>query len=283
MRKRAEKLQPYYNSLQASIASDSARSLFPPFSNFLLFTNVKSLYEPEDADPTLSDLNQVRQGILSEADAFAHAIQRAFLGRLVKANMDLRKLEGAVATTSSNRYADAPLVSANDAFALAKEITSVVKCPKKWCTTYATFPAILDHVKVCETTSALTEDALSTTPAQIAAVRHIVESASKKVSETSTASLYALGRAFLCSDCEPKNPLLGAAAWSSYSSNPPRDWAGMLSHLLKQHAPPANGPQSFPALQFTPPAAPSPGQANPGGFVVDPDSPQSQKGEGAAV
>ena len=231
MRKRAEKLQPYYNSLQEGIASDSARSLFPPFNNFLLFNNVKPLYEPEDADPTLADLNQARQGILSEADAFAHAIQRAFLGRLVKANMDLRKLDGAAASTSSNRYADAPLVSANDAFTLAKEITSVVKCPKERCSTYATFTAILDHVKVCCTTSALTEDALSTTPAQIAAVRHIVESAAKKVSETSTASLYALGRTFLCSECEPKNPLLGAAAWS-YSPNPPRDWAGMVSSRL---------------------------------------------------
>lgn len=231
MRKRAEKLQPYYNSLQEGIASDSARSLFPPFNNFLLFNNVKPLYEPEDADPTLADLNQARQGILSEADAFAHAIQRAFLGRLVKANMDLRKLDGAAASTSSGRYADAPLVSANDAFALAKEITSVVKCPKERCSTYATFPAIPDHVKVCCTTSALTEDALSTTPAQIAALRHIVESAAKKVSETSTASLYALGRTFLCSECEPKNPLLGAAAWS-YSPNPPRDWAGMVSSRL---------------------------------------------------
>ena len=231
MRKRAEKLQPFYNGLHASIASDSARSLFPPFNNFLLFNNVKPLYEPEDADPTLADLNQARQGILSEADAFAHAIQRAFLGRLVKANMDLRKLDGAVATTSSNRYVDAPLVSANDAFALAKEITSVVKCPKDWCSTYATFPAILDHVKVCCTTSALTEDALSTTPAQIAAVRHIVESAAKKVSETSTASLYALGRAFVCTECNPKDPLLGAASWSGnyiYTW----DWAGMVSSRL---------------------------------------------------
>lgn len=231
MRKRAEKLRPYYNSLQEGIASDSARSLFPPFSNFLLFTNVKPFYEPQDADPTPSDLNQARQGILSEADAFAHAIRRAFLGRLVKANMDLRKLQGAVTATSSNRYADAPLVSANDAFALAKEITSVVKCPKSWCSTYATFPAILDHVKVCDTMSALTEDALSTAPAQIAAVRHIVESAAKKMSETSTTSLYALGRAFLCTQCAPKDPVLGAASWS-YTATPTRDWAGMVSSRL---------------------------------------------------
>ncbi|GAA5980049.1 hypothetical protein JCM10908_001512 [Rhodotorula pacifica] len=270
MRARSEKVRPFYDSLQQGIASDGARSLFPPFGNFLLFSSVEPLYEPEDALPTAENFGKARQGALDEADTFAQAIQRAFLGRLVKAHMDLRKLEG-TAATSSGRYLDAPLISANDAFALAKETTSVIKCPKSWCSTYATFPAILDHIKVCDR-SVLTEGALSITPAQIAAVRHVVESAGMKVSpSTTTASLYALGDAFQCEECAPKDPALNSAQWSSFY-NAKRSWALMLMHILAKHCPPDNGPLTFPKLIFTPPAPKSPGQANPGGFVVNGES-----------
>ncbi|GAA5864477.1 hypothetical protein JCM3774_005140 [Rhodotorula dairenensis] len=280
MRKRAQKLRPFYDALHQGVASASARSLFPPFGNFLLFEHAKPLYEPEDSDPTAADLAQARQGLLSEADAFAHAIQRAFLGRLVKAHMDLRRLEGR-AGSSSSRYVDAPVFSANDAHALAKDVTSVVKCSKGWCWTYATFPAILDHIKVCDS-SALTEDALTTSPTQIAAVRHIIESASLKVAETSPSSLYALGTGFQCTECAPTDPLLGAAHWSN-AYNLAHEWTGMIRHLLDRHSPPDNRPPSFPPLQFTPSAAKSPGKANPGGFLLDTDSPGSSKGGGAAI
>lgn len=228
MQQRAEKLRPFYDALQEGVASASARSIFPPFSNFLLSEHAKPLYEPEDADPTPADFNEARQGVLSDADVFAHSIQCAFLGRLVKAHMDLRKLESSV-VTSLSLYADAPVLGAHEALAVAREICSVVKCTNGCCWTYATFPAILDHIKVCNT-SPLAEDDLTTTPTQIAAVRHIVESASEPVAGTSTASLYAHGAAFECAGCAPKYPLLGSAQWSN-AYNKTLDWAKMVSRF----------------------------------------------------
>lgn len=224
MKERADKLRPFYNALQASVVSEAARSLFPPFGNFLLFSAIKPLYEPEDTDPSAEDLNRARAAALQEADEFAQTIQRNFLTCLVRAHMAHRQAQNTTQATGE-RYGAAPLVSAADALTLAKEITSAVKCPKPWCPTYATFPAILDHFKMCGS-SALADDDLRTSADQVTAIGHVVAAVGDPTLSSSTSSLYALGRAFKCTACSAQ-PALGAAYWAT-AHDPSMTWSTMV-------------------------------------------------------
>lgn len=203
MRSRAEALKPFWTALQASIASGDERMLFPPWANFLHLPAVKQLYEPEDAKPSQEDLLRVRAAVMREAQAFGEEIQAAFYAKLVVAHTE----------------AVTPVTPLDDLAALARLVTSAVPCPSRWCQTWATFPAILDHTKVCRAW-ALTQHSLSTSPRQVRAILHVlgavndVEPGKVDAATTSTSDLYALGEAFECETCKPKQTAVGPAVWS---------------------------------------------------------------------
>ncbi|BGP28852.1 hypothetical protein JCM10296v2_000588 [Rhodotorula toruloides] len=83
----------------------------------------------------------------------------------------------------------------------------------------------------------------------------------------STTTLYALGTAFKCDDCKSREGAIGPAVWSGNYQGSAR-WSGMVQHILDKHAQPTF---VLPVVEYTPPAPPSPGQDNPGGFVVEDD------------
>ena len=203
MRSRAEALKPFWTALQASIASGDERMLFPPWANFLHLPAVKQLYEPEDAKPSQEDLLRVRAAVMREAQAFGEEIQAAFYAKLVVAHTE----------------AVTPVTPLDDLAALARLVTLAVPCPSRWCQTWATFPAILDHTKVCRAW-ALTQHSLSTSPRQVRAILHVlgavndVEPGKVDAATTSTSDLYALGEAFECETCKPKQTAVGPAVWS---------------------------------------------------------------------
>ncbi|GAA5904280.1 hypothetical protein JCM6882_003186 [Rhodosporidiobolus microsporus] len=271
MRGRANTLKPWYESLQASIPSGDERSLFPPWANFLVLPSVRALYEPEDAAPTQNDLNLKRSVVVEEGRRFGLEIKMAFFAKLAQAHAEAAKLASG-SSQAVGVYASAAIISGASVDALAKLVTSAVPCPSWSCQTVSTFPAILDHFKVCGL-NPLTDTSLVTTPERILAMRHLLSVVNAvepgKVSEarTSTADLHALGKAFKCQDCAASVAAVGVATWSAvYSSN--LTWSQMASHLLNVHTKPATGFVP-PELVYTPPEPLAPGPENPGGFVVE--------------
>lgn len=286
MRKRADALKPFYDSLQSSIASAESRALFPPFGNFLMFDSVKTLYEPEDADQSPTALAAARNSIMDDANRFAAEIKSVFYSQLVKAHNE-------AGTPLARDQAGAATLSQTAVEQLAKRVESAVKCPSVWCTTYMTFPAVLDHYKVCGS-QPLTADSLSASAARILATKHViavvnaVEPDRFKDDPPSTTTLYALGTAFKCDDCKSRDGAVGPAIWSGRYQGSAR-WSGMVrsrscedmmgtlktfplgpqvQHILDKHTQPTF---ALPTVEYTPPAPPSPGQDNPGGFVVEDD------------
>jgi len=210
LRARALALKPYWAALQSSIQSGDERMLFPPFGNFISLPTVVPLYKPEDAKPSEKDLQAARGAIMRQTQVFAAQIRSAFVEQLVEA------YKGAPAL-------DAPI---DDADQLARLVTSAIACPSgPRCSTFATFPAILDHFKVCAST-ALTSTSLTTSPQRVLAIAHVlaavneVEPGKVDAARTTTAELYALGaEAFQCEACLPQQAAVGPAAWSSAHSN----------------------------------------------------------------
>ncbi|GEM06348.1 F-box domain contaning protein [Rhodotorula toruloides] len=265
MKKRADALKPFYVSLQSSIASAESRALFPPFGNFFMFESVKALYEPENADQSSSAHAAARNAIMDDASRFAVEIKASFLSQLVKAPNE-------AGTELSCDDAGAVTLSQAAVEQLAEGDESAVKCPSYWRTTYMTFPAVLDHYKVCGS-QPLTAKSLSTNVAGIVATRHViavvdtVEPDRFKDNPLSTTTLYALGTAFKCDDCKSRDGAVGPAVWSARYQGSAR-WSGMVQHILDKHAQPA---LALPTIEYTPLAPPSPGQDNPGGFFVEDD------------
>ncbi|GJN91692.1 hypothetical protein Rhopal_004715-T1 [Rhodotorula paludigena] len=160
MKARGEALRPYYDGMHTALGAE-ARSLFPPFGNWLHLESVKPLYEPEDAKPDDVSYQAARADIKAECDKFASQIQTVFWSRLVKAHSEADGQEVPKAMPVSQLKA------------LAQRITSAINCPNECCSTFATFPSILDHFKVC-TLSALTDTSLYTSAAHVKAIRHVV-------------------------------------------------------------------------------------------------------------
>ncbi|GAA6001738.1 hypothetical protein JCM10207_002290 [Rhodosporidiobolus poonsookiae] len=268
MRARADILRPFYDSIHSAIPSSDQRSLFPPFPNFLMLPTVREFYEPEDAKPTQEDLAAAKSAIMSEASAFASEIKIALYANLAKAHADAATKQDRPSPTSTN------LVSADEVEQLAKLVTSAVSCPGWACTTMATFPAILDHYKVCGSQS-LTAESLKTTAERILAIRYLLDQVNAvepdKVSETSsTAALYALGDAFTCQDCTQAQPGFGATTWSTaYQRN--MSWARMIQHITAKHT--NQGVLTLPSIEYKPPeAVAAEGEANEGGgFLSEED------------
>ncbi|GAA5911507.1 hypothetical protein JCM8208_006860 [Rhodotorula glutinis] len=241
MKARGLALKPYWAALQSSIPSGDERMLFPPFGNFLVLPSVSPLYEPEDAKPSQEDLQAARGAIMSEAQAFAAEIRSAFVANLVEAHTGARTL-------------DTPL---DDVDKLMRLVTSAVACPSgPYCSTSATFPAILDQGRL------------------LAAVNE-VEPGKVDAAKTTTAELYALGpEAFDCEACMSQQTAVGPAVWSRALSTK-MGWAAMIRHLLVRHA--TVGQVLTPTIIYTPHKPPSDDGDAPaadtasGGFVVDAD------------
>ncbi|BGP44878.1 hypothetical protein JCM10450v2_000693 [Rhodotorula kratochvilovae] len=260
MKARGEKLKPYYDALHLSIPSGEARMLFPPWGNFLHLPTVKQLYEPEDASSTDADLNAARAAVMSEARAFGAEIRSAFYEKLVKAYAEAHRLDkDTIGDMSPPEELD-------------HLVGFAVTCPGCY-STMGTFPAILDHYKVCAT-DALTADSLVTSSKQFCTIAHVldavnaVESVRVDMAKTTTGELYALGKAFECQACQPQQSAVGPAVWSR-ALDPKMSWAEAVHHINRTHSHSA----AFPTLLYTPPAPQSDGVDNPGGFVVDDASP----------
>lgn len=230
MKGHADALKPFYDSLQSSIPSAESRALFPPFGNFLMFDSVKGLYEPEDADQTPTALAAARNSIMDDANRFAAEIKSAFFSQLVKAHNE-------AGTEHPSDDSGTTTLSQADVEQLAERVDSAVKCPSSWCTTYMTFPAVLDHYKVCGH-QPLTAESLSTSAARILATKHVIASVTavepgrfKKDSPSST-TLYALGTAFECDDCKSREGAIGPAGWSGKYQSSAR-WSGMVGLSLR--------------------------------------------------
>lgn len=206
MKARGEALRPYYDGMHTALGAE-ARSLFPPFGNWLHLESVKPLYEPADAKPDDDSFQAVRAAIKAECDKFASQIQTVFWSRLVKAHSEADGQEVPKAMPVSQLKA------------LAQRVTSAINRPNECCSTFATFPSILDHFKVC-TLSALTDTSLYTSAAHVKAIRHVVaavdaiEPERALAKSATSAALYALGGAFRCIPCQPQQSAVGPAAWS---------------------------------------------------------------------
>ncbi|GAA5834042.1 hypothetical protein JCM9279_004200 [Rhodotorula babjevae] len=263
MRARAQALKPYWTALQASLTSGDDRMLFPPFGNFISLPTVVPLWKPEDANPSQEDLQAARGAIMRQTKLFAAQIRSAFVKQLVEA------------------YKDAPTHDApiDDVDKLVRLVTSAIACPNGGrCTTLATYPAILDHFKVCGS-AALTSTSLTTSTERVLVIAHIlaaineVEPGKVDAAKTTTAELYALGdEAFQCEACLPQQAAVGPATWSSAHSTK-MDWTGMVRHLLTGHK---LAEQVLPTVVYTPRKPPSETGAAPaddetvsGGFIVD--------------
>ncbi|GAA5985732.1 hypothetical protein JCM11641_007196 [Rhodosporidiobolus odoratus] len=267
MQKRAEKLKPFYKSLQTSIASGEQRTLFPPWPNFLVLPSVRPFYESIEARPTQEDLAAARSAIMQESFQFGQEIKAAYFANLAEVHQTAPRLQNDAYTAHQDYWIDVN-PSSSSPEQLAKLITSAIPCPSSHCSTTARFPAILDHYKVCGS-DALTEDSLVTSPERIHAIRHVLASVNAlggEVSESSTpGDLYALGKAFSCYDCAASRPAFGAASWSS-AYDPTKTWAQMVEHILTSHR--ISSPGGVPTLKYTPPAPLEAGLDNPGGFFV---------------
>ncbi|BGP12823.1 hypothetical protein JCM10213_008084 [Rhodosporidiobolus nylandii] len=267
MKGRAERLRAFYASLHKSFPSDDLRALFPPFANFLSLPSVRVFWESEEAAPTEEDLTAARADIVAEANRFAAEIKMGFFARLAKAHAEASKLAIGIGKTAGT-YSSTAIVSSGTVEQLAKQVTSAIECPSLHCTTAATFPAILDHYKVCGA-QPLTAESLSTSPERIFAIKHIIAVVNAnepgKLSETtSTAELYALGKAFKCGECALSTTNIGWAAAYDYSLS----WAQAVQHILKTHNDTSAG-LLLPSFEYTPPPPLAAGPSNPGGFVVE--------------
>ncbi|GAA5994860.1 F-box protein [Rhodotorula paludigena] len=256
MKARGEALRPYYDGMHTALGAE-ARSLFPPFGNWLHLESVKPLYEPEDAKPDDVSFQAIRAAIKAECDKFASQIQTVFWSRLVKAH------------SQADEQEVPKVMPVSQLKALAQRITSAINCPNECCSTFATFPSILDHFKVC-TLSALTDTSLYTSAAHVKAIRHVVAAVDavepqRALAKSATcAALYALGDAFRCVPCQPQQSAVGPAVWSRALSLD-MNWSATVLHIVARHR---NSPD-LPSLLYTPPQPASDGVDNPGGFIVD--------------
>ncbi|GAA6007051.1 hypothetical protein JCM11491_001489 [Sporobolomyces phaffii] len=276
-RQRAFALKPFYHQIETSLPPSSTsdlRTYYPPFANFLSLPSVQALYIPEGAAPSTHDLAMAKGAIVSEVEEFAVDLRKVFVANLFAAytalDPDLNPDD--LSTTSC---------------------VSAVKCPSTLCTTYATFPAILEHARVCcGDRVVLTDDSLVTTPLDIETIRQIlaaVESSSdptatapRVTAASSVAELYALGDSFACETCELKaagnTSALGVATWASAYKTDELNWVALLHHVKLKH------PEGNVTIRYTrspPPLSPTVGDE--GGFVADESLCRSEaSGEGVA-
>lgn len=131
---------------------------------------------------------------------------------------------------------------------------SAIKCPSgSWCSTFSTFPSILEHARLCcGETRVITQDALTTSPLQIKTIRQIIEAVNsnenlnenlkeeekKKLSESTTITeLYALGNTFECNTCEFKkgqnSAAIGVATWSNAYKTKELNWVKIVSSFSR--------------------------------------------------
>ncbi|GAA5849978.1 hypothetical protein JCM8547_000972 [Rhodosporidiobolus lusitaniae] len=255
--KRKLSLKPWYNALHLSITSGEERCLLPPFGNFLMFAVVRPIWEPEDAKPTQDDFNAARSAIVVDAGKFGKQIKAAFFKHLGEAYASLAEI-GASAPT-------------HDIEQLSTLVTSAIKCPKPYCSTYVTFPTILDHFKVC-CTSSLTADSLTTSPVRISAIRHILEAINTKTpaegeegkkanEETTTTSELVQVRRLPAEDYGRRGDVVERVQYGDELQ---------VEHIIsKYNTPYVAGKVVLPDLEYTPPEPLAEEPANPGGFVVE--------------
>lgn len=229
---RAFALKFFYQQIETSLppaSTSDLRTFYPPFANFLSLPSVQPLYVPEGYVPTPEDLASAKPQILVEIQSFSKELQDAFLSNLLSAYivLDPQFDVNSLSTTSC---------------------TSAVQCPSgRWCKTYSTFPAILEHARLCcGDNTVITQDSLSTSPLQIQTIRQIIETVNNtshsnlqgggggKLSENSSiAELYALGNSFECQTCEFKkgqaSSAIGVATWSLAHKTDELNWSTLVN------------------------------------------------------
>ncbi|GAA5872542.1 hypothetical protein JCM16303_004556 [Sporobolomyces ruberrimus] len=193
---RASALKSFYLQLESSLPPPNPRGLdlhtfFPPFANFLDLPSVKLLYLPEGTVPSTNTLLNAKSAILQDIQAFASNLDKAFSLTLSRArdNLDPDLLSDSLSSSS---------------------VVNAVKCPSGFpCCAYSTFPAILDHARLCGGDNLFFSGISFTTSAiQMQIIRQIVDEVKSSghglYEANSITDLYALGWSFECETCESK-------------------------------------------------------------------------------